>query len=495
MLRFFQWIRLLWWLGAVGYYGLMLFMIHKIEIHNSYLADPSLYLAAARALVERGDFWLPSESLSFELKWFSDWPVGFSVLIAFIHWLSGLDLFYAAKILVYISILATTYVVYRYWGGKNRPWLLVGLWPPFFWYLLWAPFSEQVYAFMLLITTLCTGWYLRKGKGLGLLFLGGVGSFLIRYVGIGWVGVWLVLGLWDKRARKGLWLASMGLSVLAMVYWAWNYFHKGLFTPMEKYVMEFDWRVFWQTSFFVPRSAIWWAFWGLVAVYFRRRWIFRDRMSWVFFLAMLGHIGVFLSGVLLGRFGQVEIRQSFPVILLLVLWVGRHLPWRWAAGVYMVMGVSLVKMLRDHNSYSLVSYEAFCREVENTYGRLDRGSIVVGQYVPAFWKGPYGVALVDPMQDPETWRRWQEISFSGPVYVEGVALAPEDVVFLGLGRIDSCKFLGLVPCLRRVGARGGGAAGAAPNPTPLKTRNPFFSPAPNVWSKRSSSKKAISAKR
>ncbi|MGQ9863358.1 MAG: hypothetical protein ACUVRD_02590 [Bacteroidia bacterium] len=104
--------------------------------------------------------------------WFEMWPVGYPAIIGIASFLSGLEVFYAAKVIAYLSFIGSMCVVYRWWGGKERP--MMAVWPPFYVPLLWASYSEQVYHLLFLITLYAGYMCFEVKDGLSFFRWGGV---------------------------------------------------------------------------------------------------------------------------------------------------------------------------------------------------------------------------------------------------------------------------------------------------------------------------------
>ncbi|MGQ9863359.1 MAG: hypothetical protein ACUVRD_02595 [Bacteroidia bacterium] len=145
-------------------------------------------------------------------------------------------------------------------------------------------------------------------------FLGGVVS------NRGWMGAWGILGLLDKKARKGLWIASGGLTLIAAGYRIMNYYLQGRYYSTEPYITEWDWRIFWENSDFVSRSIGWWLLGMIVVFYLRGKQILHEKISWVLFAGIAGYVGVLVFSLSIGRIGWVEFRYTMPVIVVLHGW-------------------------------------------------------------------------------------------------------------------------------------------------------------------------------
>ncbi|MGQ9863356.1 MAG: hypothetical protein ACUVRD_02580 [Bacteroidia bacterium] len=430
-----------------------MYKIYQMEFHMLYYVDPSIYLAAGRSFVERGDFWMHAVDPSFRLNWLVSWPVGFPVMIGLVHFVTGLDLFYAAKVIAYGSFIGSLCIVYRLWWGKNRPWLLMAAWAPFYVYLLWAPFSEQVYVVFLLLTVYGARRYTLKGEGGFWMFLGGVASFLIRYAGVAWVFVWLVLGLLEKERRKGFWLAGVGLGLIAVLYWLFNYFQQGVFAPTEKVMRVENWKLFWEGSTIFPRSTVWWFLWAAIGIYRIRSIIFRDKTTRLLFGVGLVHLAVFGLAIGLRRFVVTDFRQVLPFLLMVFLWVGRYLPWRWAAMVFGMFFLLWWQTIQVNKGRAVISYRVLADYLERTYAKLEGGSVVLGQYPPAFWVARYDICFVDPYAERylEKWLSWRSANPMKEVYIEWWDVPPQVSERIGILRLDSCgRVHELLPCLQRL---------------------------------------------
>ena len=196
---------------------------------SSYTADSVRYMRMAEN-IKAGHLMNPNGIVGSD-GWFAIWPIGYPTVLAAISMLTGLEVFWASKL---ISVLCTMGLLFLFWkrGGAAFPLLALGLVNLAYLKISRSSLSEPL--FMLVLVAIgfvaadiserqrCDGFDWHSFFMLWLLF---VGLFLVRYVGFFapvWIGAALLLGRCRRSVIKTISFAGAAAWVVDGAYWLMN---------------------------------------------------------------------------------------------------------------------------------------------------------------------------------------------------------------------------------------------------------------------------------
>ena len=163
--------------------------------------DSTHYLRAAQSILNgNGMFTHPTWSHFYGDGYFAIWPIGYPLLIAFVAFLTGTEVYLASRILAVLLVWAIGISFAHYFGKRAWIFALVLLNVGFL-RIFYFPWSETSYILMLILLSFWTSDILlaktvRKRQYIKLTFAATF-LFLSRYVGAFSIGIIGLLWLWN----------------------------------------------------------------------------------------------------------------------------------------------------------------------------------------------------------------------------------------------------------------------------------------------------------
>ncbi len=209
--------------------------------------DSAYYLELAENLTEGQGFYMsneypiPEEKTPQNHMLFTAWPVGYPLMIAFASAITGLEVFWASKLLnlfllglsflllrcissTHAYLLSSAYCTYTLLAVYSYTWSE-------------APFNFGCLLLVFLLTQLYAGRYINRT--IVLLFLSGIFLFLTRYIGFFSFGVLALAAICFWRRKQliisfKLFTAATLLCFLATLYFFVNYYITGSFSGGDR---------------------------------------------------------------------------------------------------------------------------------------------------------------------------------------------------------------------------------------------------------------------
>lgn len=225
----------------------VVFLIYSVFIiyqsiydENGFLtSDSAHYLQLAQNILN-GDGLSTANYVEGMSTYFATWPVGYSLFIALIAFVSGLSVFWASKV-VNILCLGFSFVLLKRLFHERAGAAIFAFTISTVTALFAYTWSEVPFLFGLLSLVFSLFRYIETEKKhyVVLMFLSAIFLFLMRYIGLIGGGIIGLIGfyyLFKKEWRQmfTLWITGSLVFVFAGLYLLINYINTGLATGMER---------------------------------------------------------------------------------------------------------------------------------------------------------------------------------------------------------------------------------------------------------------------
>lgn len=288
--------------------------------------DSEYYLELAENLKEGNGFYtsdkcqIPVGKSPQNQVLFAAWPIGYPLMIAFTSAITGLEVFWASKLLN-LFLLGLSFLLLRRINSKYA-YLLSGAYCTYTMLAVYtytwseAPFNFGCLLLVFLLTQLHAGNHINRT--IVLLFLTGVFLFLSRYIGFFSFGILALAAVyfWHRRQQGfslKLFAAAFLLCFLAALYFCVNYYLTGSFSGGDRLANQEPVR-----EFLIKQSC------GIMNEFFLVRKHYAsglpDLLFWVTIAAQGAAIGVIVF-LLRDDWGNVYFRDKdkvFPRVCFIV---------------------------------------------------------------------------------------------------------------------------------------------------------------------------------